>query len=175
MKHCSKCNTDKPLSEFHKRVASVDGLAYKCKSCVNINSEAWREKHPGAHARWYQRNRVKKSAYYKAWREKHKDGLAARWSEWAKKNPGKINANIAKRNAAKFRATPKWADLGRIQQIYIEAARLRDETGQHYEVDHIVPLQGRTVSGLHWEGNLQILLEAENISKHNRRWPGMAT
>lgn len=174
-KRCGKCKAVKPIIDFHKRVASTDGLAYKCTPCVNSDSHNWRERHPGAHAEWYRQNYAHKAQYFKTWREKNKASIAIKMAEWAKKNPGKINANIAKRNAAKFQATPKWANLSRIEQIYVEAARLRAETGQHYEVDHVVPLQGRTVCGLHWEGNLQILLEAENISKLNRRWPGMAT
>lgn len=35
MKHCNKCNTTKPLSEFHKKSGRKDGLASTCKSCVN--------------------------------------------------------------------------------------------------------------------------------------------
>lgn len=151
----------------------MDGLAYKCKACVNANSVEWRAQHPTAHARWYQENREHKAAYFAAWRSKNIATESERYSKWAKANPHKVRALGARRDAAKLRAVPAWANHEAIAGIYAEAARLRNETGKRYEVDHIVPLQGKTVSGLHWEGNLQILTEAENISKHNRRWPDM--
>lgn len=76
---------------------------------------------------------------------------------------------------AKLRATPVWADQSKIEAVYAEAIRLTNETGIKHDVDHIVPLQGKTVRGLHWEGNLQVLPKAQNISKHNRYWPDMPT
>lgn len=173
MKICTQCLQDKRLEDFHKRIASLDGLAYKCKKCVNENTDKWRRQHPNAHAIWYQENKAHKAAYFKTWRTKHADDEALRLANWARKNPHKVNAIIAKRVAAKLRAIPSWADYCAIQNIYREASRLRADTGERYEVDHIVPLQGKTVCGLHWEGNLQILKKAENISKHNRQWPGM--
>ena len=68
------------------------------------------------------------------------------------------------------RRTPAWADVAAIHSIYRECERLTRETGVLHHVDHIVPLQGRRVSGLHVEANLQILTAAENTAKGNR-WP----
>jgi hypothetical protein len=175
LKTCGKCEQAKPFSDFHKRVASADGLAFKCKACVNIDTETWRDKNPGAHAEWYEKNKDLKAASFKDWRAKNADGEPARIAAWSKANPHKVNAKIAKRRAAKLRAVPVWANHAAIADVYAEAARLRKTTGERYEVDHIVPLQGKTVSGLHWEQNLQILLKAENIAKLNRRWPDMPT
>lgn len=87
---------------------------------------------------------------------------------WAKANPDKINALIAKRNAIKKNALAPWADLTAIRAIYAEATRLTKETGIRHEVDHIYPLQGETCCGLHVENNLQILTKTENIRKKNR-------
>lgn len=74
----------------------------------------------------------------------------------------------AKRNAAKMRRTPAWANLDAIKGFYAAAQRMTQETGIQYHVDHIIPLQGRLVSGLHVENNLQILPGSENVRKHNR-------
>jgi hypothetical protein len=173
VKKCGKCNIVKPFNEFHKRVASVDGLAHKCMNCVNADSRAWRERNPNAHSGWYERNADHKAQYFRLWRGRNRESERRRMSEWAKANPAKINALIAKRNAAKLRAIPRWANLNAIEKIYETAMQLRKQTGERYEVDHIVPLQSKVVSGLHWEGNLQILPKAQNISKHNRHWPDM--
>lgn len=67
----------------------------------------------------------------------------------------------AKYKANKLMASPVWADLEKIKSIY----RLRPAD---YHVDHIIPLQGKNVCGLHVEGNLQYLLAKENLSKHNK-------
>ncbi len=172
-KKCGDCNEVKSVSEFHIRRASIDGLAYRCKPCVNLFTEKWRESHPGAHANWYRNNKPSRSDYNAKWRSEHRDELPARIAAWAKKNPGKVNSNIAKRRAAKIQAVPPWSDLNEIKKVYTRASELRKQTGGRYEVDHIVPLQNAIVCGLHWEGNLQIILKSENVAKLNRYWPGM--
>ena len=66
----------------------------------------------------------------------------------------------AKRRAAKLQSTPKWANLDKIKNIY-------DNCPIGYHVDHIIPLQGKYICGLHVENNLQYLTASENASKKN--------
>ena len=80
-----------------------------------------------------------------------------------KLDPGKYKAKTAKRRADKLRATPKWSNLVAIQQFYKNCP-------SGYQVDHIVPLRGQNVSGLHVINNLQYLPAPENASKKNK-WP----
>jgi hypothetical protein len=70
-------------------------------------------------------------------------------------------AKEARRRAAKLKATPTWADAEKIRQVYLNCP-----IGM--EVDHIVPLQGKEVRGLHVHYNLQYLTESENCRKHNK-------
>jgi hypothetical protein len=63
--------------------------------------------------------------------------------------------------AHKLKATPKWADLEAIKQIYLNCPI-------GYHVDHILPLRGKTLSGLHISYNLQYLPVLENIKKSNK-------
>jgi hypothetical protein len=58
--------------------------------------------------------------------------------------------------------------MSEIRKVYAFSARLTAETGIRHEVDHVIPLQGETVCGLHWEGNLQVLPKIDNIRKSNR-------
>lgn len=81
---------------------------------------------------------------------------------YKKNNRHLTNAHGAKRRATKLRATPPWADLDAIKAIYLEAAQ------QSKHVDHIIPLQGREVCGLHVGNNLQLLDPIANIAKSNR-------
>ena len=74
----------------------------------------------------------------------------------------------AARRAGLDRATPKWADRASIKAIYDEAASLTQMTGIRHEVDHIVPLNGELVSGLHVHWNLRAIPHYENRAKSNK-------
>jgi len=88
---------------------------------------------------------------------------------WKKDNPGYVNFNNKLRAETKNCRTPAWADLDAIRAIYEEASILNKEHGpRSYHVDHIIPLQGKTVSGLHVENNLQILKASDNLAKSNK-------
>ena len=88
-------------------------------------------------------------------------------------NKGKVAAWQKKYQTKKRQALPVWANLPRIAEIYETAAWLTEQSGEPWHVDHIVPLQGKTVCGLHVENNLTLLPASENIAKSNRWWPDM--
>lgn len=79
----------------------------------------------------------------------------------------------AARRMMQQRATPVWVDMDAIRKIYDAAFLLEQSTGEKYHVDHIVPLKGKTVSGLHNQFNLQVLPWRDNLIKGNRHWPDM--
>lgn len=67
--------------------------------------------------------------------------------------------------------TPKWLTyemLSEIDSIYTKARELSKTTGIQHDVDHIVPLKGKNISGLHVPWNLQILQHTTNIKKGNK-------
>ncbi len=118
--------------------------------------------------RWVAKNRDHVRATWRAW---YRTGGKLRLNlepkrayrqRWRKKNPGLVRYQQALRRAALLRATPPWADLGRIKQIYIECP-------PGFHVDHIEPLRGTDVCGLHVESNLRIIPSAVNLKKGNRR------
>jgi hypothetical protein len=73
-----------------------------------------------------------------------------------------VAAKTAFRRSSKMQRTPVWSDLAKIRQIYAQARKVG------MVVDHIIPLQGKLVSGLHVPENLQIIPAIENMKKGNR-------
>ena len=65
-------------------------------------------------------------------------------------------------------ATPDWVDTKAIKAIYAECKRITMETGVKHEVDHIIPIQGKKVCGLHVPWNLRVITKAANARKHCR-------
>ena len=143
-----------------------------CVDCQRIRLAAWRlsRKKPQRIPQTWEQELPKRVAYNREWRRRNPDLAASHSKKWREKNPGRVLARTRKRQAALMQRMPKWADQSAIGAIYEEAKRLQAETGIRYQVDHIVPLQGNLVSGLHVEYNLQLLTPTENRLKHNK-WP----
>lgn len=79
-------------------------------------------------------------------------------------------AFYAKYRASKAKRSPPWADQVAIQCMYAIARRVSDCLGIPHHIDHIVPLHGTSVSGLHVEQNLRVIPKQLNLSK-GRKWP----
>ena len=117
-------------------------------------------------------NRAKARIRTKAWAEVNKDRKKAADREYVKNNKALIRSYKAKRRAKERNATPAWLSneqIAEIKTIYAESERLSNETGVRHEVDHIVPLSGKTVSGLHVPWNLRAIPAVEN-NRRPRIW-----
>ena len=77
------------------------------------------------------------------------EGMAIAACLWAEEKAAKDKARSAERKAAIAKRTPPWADKKAIENVYLEATRLTRKTGVRHDVDHIIPLRGKLVSGLH--------------------------
>ncbi len=130
--------------------------------------------------KYYLKNKEKikeyNKVYNKLYRLKNKEKISKIKSEHYFKNRYNIIKKIklyrlnnphtqknlsAKRRALQLNATPKFANPKKIREIYKNCPK-------GYVVDHIVPLQGKVVCGLHVEWNLQYLTPSENSSKSNK-------
>ena len=112
-------------------------------------------------------NKEKKTEYNKIYYRENKERLAGYNKQWYENNPEKIAQKGIIRRTTIREQCPDWADREAINDIYLEARRLTKETGIQYHVDHIVPLKGEYISGLHVENNLQIITAQENRRKRN--------
>jgi len=105
------------------------------------------------------------AARKKAWRDRHLEEVREWDRNYLKENPGIANAKAAKYRVGD--AVVPATDLDAIREIYREAERLRTRL-REWHVDHVIPLRGRIVSGLHVAWNLQILPQQANQQKHRK-------
>ncbi len=156
MKQCLTCKNIKSLVNFHRY---KNDYKSSCKECRNAAKRLYRKL-----------NQQKCNTYNKNWQKQNPMRANKATAKWKKNNIAKINALNSKRYAAKLQRTPKWLTETHYQQIeifYDAASQLTQEFGIKMEVDHIVPLQGKNVSGLHVPWNLQILSKKLNSGKRN--------
>jgi hypothetical protein len=127
-----------------------------------------------------------KISYGVQYRKENRDSCRATIVAWSARNPekvklyaaktkannkGKVNAHTVKRRLAKINRTPKWLTADEhwmIEQAYELAAQRTKLFGFAWHVDHILPLQGKLVSGLHTPYNLQVIPGVENVRKSNK-------
>lgn len=165
MKFCWKCKKNKKLTEFGRNKSKQDGLSTECKPCKRRQDREYAVKN---------RERIKTRA--KKWYEKNKDSLTEEQKQkrrdccnrYRKIHPDKINSKNRKRQAAKLNATPAWADKVAIDYIYYAAKVIERVYGTKWHVDHIIPLKGKNVCGLHVQNNLQLLAPLDNLKKSNK-------
>ena len=156
MKTCKTCEVEKLLSDYHRDARAKDGHRPHCKECAKAKT-----------ANYYQQNREDKCAYIRQYYQDNKGAKLTYLRQWKRSNAAAVNAISARYRATKLQATPKWADDGYIKLFY-ELAKVEEvRTGRKVHVDHIVPLQGNSVCGLHCEDNLQLLFDSDNCSKGN--------
>ena len=158
--------TGKPCKRGH--IAERQVANWGCVECLRENQrnklrddKEYAEKRRGAYRNWWNNNKEAARNSAKRWRNNNLDATRARAQDWKKKNPNRNKEHSMKRHAALKKAMPHWVDRKSIQNIYDECP-----VGMH--VDHIVPLQGDNVSGLHVPWNLQYLSPFENVSKGNK-------
>ena len=174
-KACTKCGEVKPLDGFAVESRNKSGRAAHCKEC-----ELARQKE------YYADNRDERLAYKKKYREENRDDVAASNKKYREENPEKIKAgqkkyrekNLdkkvagnAKRRAVKLERIPSWsneADLKAIKKVYENCRLMSILTGIPHEVDHVIPMQGDGISGLHHSTNLAIIPASLNASKSNK-------
>lgn len=173
---------------------TLDGLrntsSYSCVMCSNEAVKKYQAKNTDAvHARnkkYRKQNLEKIKQWHQDWRKDNLAHDAERKRKYRLVNAEKVKAAykrhyetnyvrmLAKRNkqhADKLKRTPVWLtddDLWMIEQAY-ELAALRTQLFQRaWHVDHVLPLRGKLVSGLHTPYNLQVILASENLRKSNR-------
>ena len=108
--------------------------------------------------------------YAKEYRINNKQAVAETKKKYINSVRGYINCYVANKRSEKLQRTPKWLtniDLEDIKNKYYLANMKTKLTGETWHVDHIIPLKGKYVSGLHVPSNLQVIKSMENFKKSN--------
>lgn len=196
-KHCSKCKRLLPAAEFNRANWLPSGLRSDCKDCYRAFKKDWWARQPKSDYAERRKELVALAALGErrcrlcgeirpadddnfarvgnSWDSNCRPCSRIKTREWALNNAERAKAaaaaGCAARYAAKRQRIPPWStkeDRAKIRSIYAECKRISRETGIQHHVDHIVPLVGKFVSGLHVPGNLQIILGSENCKKSNK-------
>jgi hypothetical protein len=171
----------------------VSGSCVACaKNALNANRNKNRERTSAQRQKDYKKllqsevNVEKKKLRGKVYYEKTKALLYAKKQSWLLNNPGKCglyasrhrqnhpdakNADTAKRRSDKLKRTPVWLskdELWLIREAYALAKQRTKMFGFTWHVDHVIPLRGQNVSGLHVPWNLQVIPAKANIAKGNK-------
>jgi hypothetical protein len=171
---CYRCNLVLSLNSYNKKADRWNLLDNECKDCSNNRYNNYRlnnlDKELARDKIYKQQNKESISISRKIRYDNNRETEIKKARDWQRLNSDKVNNTQAKRRASKIKATPKWLtanDFLKIADFYNKAKQLEQDTGIKHHVDHIVPLKGTTVCGLHVPWNLQILTASINISKSN--------
>lgn len=171
---CSICQVEKNSSEFYFR-KDKNELRKDCKLCFSIRrSEYYIENKVKLNEKNkinYNKNKERCLITCSKWRKAHPEQMRVYKNAWKKRNKPKLRADDAKRWATELKAKPKWLSkqhIKEIEYVYKICEFMSFLSGELHHVDHIIPLRGKEVRGLHVPWNLQVLTVTENIKKGNR-------
>lgn len=179
-------NTGKPCKHGHLSDRYVQGA---CIECVKIQTVAWKdnnlERHKHAMRKWWENNKETHNARVKNWQAANPEKVKKAANMWVAANPEKVAAKTKRYRqrhpdqatawavasvAKRSKRVPNWLtpdDKWMLKEAY-SLAKLRTKMfGFVWEVDHIIPLRGAAVSGLHVPTNVQVIPKALNRLKRN--------
>ena len=166
--------TGEPCVRGHIALRKTKG---SCLECVRedwaVDNERRKEKPKteaakAAGKRYYEKNRQVVIARAAARPVEEKRRLQA---EYKDRNVDVVRADTSVRKRRHREATPKWltpAERLQMRDLYVQARKMTELTRERYVVDHIVPLRGEEVCGLHVPWNLRVITQEENLKKSNK-------
>lgn len=197
LKKCTKCNEEKPITEFHKDRSCKSGYSSRCRSCCSTHYKEYRHKYRKAYYEankeraiatqkawvaankekfsayqkvWYEENKEHHHSLTKAWREENRELFNAQIREWKKANPELVRKYDRDRRVKK-RNTAGDHTVADIKNLMIlqknKCAVCKTSISKCYHVDHIVAIVN---GGTNDKYNLQLLCAPCNLSK-NRKDP----
>lgn len=185
---CSNCGKVKPTAEFQSDNNAASGFVRECRECkrkkwqeYNKSKPNWNVERKKAYRanggkekdiEYYNNNRDKLLARTKQWYLENREKRLLQLKLWRAANPHILYKNRNKRRKALIQADYSFWNQILFDSVMTKLIKQRLEleliTGQKYHIDHIIPLQGKLVSGLHVWNNLQVIPAFDNTSKGNK-------
>lgn len=178
-RRCRTCLNETTKRTRNKTTAAATIKAWRLKNKDHVeeygrkyiqdNSEAVKARRLA----WLRLNPDYYIKHNKDYRAKNKEQIAINAKKWRKENKGRVRLHRADRRARLKLRTPSWLtkeDKSLTASIYEMASMLNDLTFGliGYDVDHVIPIAGAKVSGLHVPSNMQIMRSRDNLLKSNR-------
>ena len=156
------------LNTFCKACHQADNIARKAK---NRATQEFKSEEAAAKKVYRAKKSKEISVYMSYWREKNKEHVTSYSKQYRDSNKEKYAFLCQKRKIDTMRRTPAWLtqdDLWMIEEAYSLAALRTKTLGIQFHVDHVLPLRGKKVSGLHVPMNLRVIPAIENMRKTNK-------
>lgn len=164
-----KNNKDKAESSARKN-RKIFYIRHKDK--IKEENKKWdannREKISEARKKRYKEDGGKRREKNKEYRNNNISTCRSYEEKYRKNNPEKYRASRSLHGQLLRKRKPKWFDLKKAADVYKMASLMTKSTGVKHHVDHIIPLRGKNVSGLHVHYNLQVITAIDNLRKGNR-------
>lgn len=157
-KHCTKCQTDRELTEFYRNKSSKDGLQQYCKPCKKAQNDSWRKRNPAYNEKWHEKN----PSYRKEWREANKESLASYSKEWRGANKEHINTYARSRRAND--PAMRW-----VHNTRTKLHRILHSAGSHPETLELLGCTGQEWRD-HLESQFTDGMSWDNYGKGDSKW-----
>ena len=141
---------------------------YGCVKCDSKRNRTRTEHRKKYEKQYYKDNRIKKQQQAKEYYIKNKEKIKQYYNQWRKANPEKCVLLSSEYLKRKTLSIPLWYEADKIKQLYLKRDELSELWGIQLHVDHIIPLCGKNVCGLHCWDNLQLLEASINLRKYNK-------
>lgn len=185
---CNNCSQIKPTIEFQPNVNAATGFMKECRECKRKKWHEYNDSNPNWNVErkkvyranggkekdleYYLINKDKITEKGRAWYYQNREKRLLQFKLWAVNNPEKYYKRYKKRKNTLLQADYSWWDKqkfnAKLKELIKEKFELETMTGLPYHIDHVIPLLGKNVCGLHVWNNLQVLSATENLSKGNK-------
>lgn len=178
-KRCCRCQEWLPLDAFVKDAKTKSGLYPSCRRCDHLRYVAVAEiviarntkysvEHKAERKAWahqrYIENPEPKKAQAAKWHAENPEAAKEIRDNYNARHPGRKRARTAAYRARLNAAMPKWLSIEQLDEM----KRIYANCPKGYHVDHIIPIRGKDVQGMHVPWNLQYLTIEENLKKGNK-------